>query len=341
MDRVDPQTPLFDDLEKIRHAALRSADITRQLLTFARKQTVNPKLIDLHETVEVTLKMLRRLIGEAIEIIWNPKATSSSIMIDPVQIDQILANLCVNARDAIIGPGQITIETDTHNVDEEYCFHHPEVLPGAYVTLAVTDNGQGMHKDILNRIFEPFFTTKEVGRGTGLGLATVYGIVQQNNGFIMVDSEVGRGATFKISLPLAEGLPGQKKQVDARSLEGGKEVVLLVEDEPMLRNMIGEMLTLMGYNVLYASTPDGALDVASGNDHVDLLLTDVIMPEMNGYELAKQIAVKQPSIRCLFMSGYAAEIISLHEVPNRVENFIQKPFSISELAIQVREVLDK
>ncbi len=342
MDELDPTQPLFSDLEEIRKAAERSAEITRQLLTFARKQAVIPRAIDLNETVEVMLKMLRRLIGEEIDLSWLPRTGTCLLKIDPVQIDQILANLCVNARDAIGGVGKITIETGQTTFDEEYCSRHGGFVPGKYVMLAVSDNGSGMDEETVTHIFEPFFTTKEIGEGTGLGLATVYGIVSQNNGFINVHSEPGRGTTFTIYFPLLTDVLDQTSNNLEHSIIGGTETILLVEDELMIRDMTSRMLARMGYTVLSADTPANAIDLIGGHDagHIDLLLTDVIMPGMNGCNLAEQLLEKQPGLTCLFMSGYTANVISKQGVFGEGVHFIQKPFSINQLATKIRAALD-
>ncbi len=341
MDDLDPTDPPFSDLKEIRKAAERSAEITRQLLAFARKQTIVPRIIDLNETVEVTLKMLRRLIGEEIELSWIPVTSACSLKMDPVQIDQILANFCINARDAIGGIGKITIETDHSTFDEEYCSQHGGFTPGKYVMLAVSDNGVGMDRETLSHIFEPFFTTKDVGKGTGLGLATVYGIVRQNNGFINVYSEPGRGTTFRIYLPLYEDVLDPTSITLENSARGGKETILLIEDELMIKEMTSRMISRMGYTVMSADNPANAIDLIGDLDcNIDLLLTDVIMPGMNGCKLAEQLLTKQPDMKCLFMSGYPANVISKQGVLEEGVHFIQKPFSKNDLATKIRAVLD-
>ena len=340
--QIDPSLPFFSDLQEIQKAAARSTDLTRQLLAFARKQTVAPKILDLNETVEGMLKMLRRLIGENIDLAWHPGKNPDRIQIDPSQIDQILANLCVNARDAIGETGMITIETDNAAFDDEYCAAHPGFTPGAFVVLAVSDNGCGMDSDTLLHLFEPFFTTKKVGEGTGLGLATVYGVVKQNQGFINVYSEMGQGTTFKIYLPRhapadSPAPPPPPKNTISR----GSETVLLVEDEPLLLNMTRMMLEHAGYHVLSATSPAEALRLAEQHaDHIHLLMTDVVMPEMNGRELARALHVRHPRLKRLFMSGYTANVIAHHGILDPGVHFIQKPFSTSDLAAKIREVLD-
>jgi len=339
MDQVDPAQPLFADLREIRKAAERSANLTRQLLTFARKQTIAPRIIDLNETVEGMLKMLRRLIGEDIDLTWRPKKNLAPVKMDPAQIDQILANLCVNSRDAISGVGKITIETDVVSFDEAYCADHAGFIPGEFIMLAVSDNGRGMDPETVSRLFEPFFTTKEVGKGTGLGLASVYGAVKQNNGFINVYSEPGQGTTVKIYLPPHRAkTPLQADEATAKPTAGGSETILLVEDEPAILQLSAMMLERLGYAVIAAETPGEAIRLA--HEHggpIDLLMTDVVMPEMNGRDLAKNLLSIYPDIKRLFMSGYTANVIAHHGVLDEGVHFIQKPFSNRDLAVKVRE----
>jgi len=261
---------------------------------------------------------------------------------DPSQIDQILANLCVNARDAIRDVGKITIQTENVSLDDGYCGNHPECLAGDYVLLSVSDDGRGMEKEILENLFEPFFTTKEVGKGTGLGLATVYGIVKQNEGFITVTSEPGRGATFRVYLPRHLGEAGEgRPHSSVVSLKNGHETVLVVEDEPMLLGIAKNMLERLGYRVLTANTPNEAIHVAVQHaDEIDLLMTDVVMPEMNGRELSERLLSIYPNLRCLFMSGYTSEVIAHHGVLDAGVPFIQKPFTLQTLSTKLREVLE-
>jgi PAS domain S-box-containing protein len=314
--KTDEDNDLVSDLKEIQKAAKRSADITKQLLAFARKEIISPKQIDLNDTVESMLNMLRRLIGEDIDLVWQPGANLWSVKMDPIQIDQILANLCVNARDAITGVGKLTIETGKKTFDEEYCKEHPGFIPGDFVLLAVSDNGCGMDKEILENLFEPFFTTKEVGKGTGLGLATIYGIVKQNHGFINVYSEPGQGSTFKIYLPRLVAEENDDKAVpEKKAATGGTETILLVEDEPTILRMTQMMLERKGYSVLPAATPVEAIDLAKAHaDKIHLLMTDVVMPEMNGRDLAGQITALFPDIQLLFMSGYTSNVIAHHGV---------------------------
>lgn len=342
MESVDPSQTLFNKLQEIRKAATRSADLTRQLLAFARKQTVLPRILDLNQTVEGMLKMLRRLIGEDISLSWVPGEEIWPIKIDPSQIDQIMANLCVNARDAISGVGSIIIETRKVIIVKEYTGHHQGILPGEYVLLSVSDNGCGMDRDILNRLFEPFFTTKEVGKGTGLGLSTVYGIVKQNNGSINVYSEPGVGTTFKIYLPRHEiSADDMQGEDSAAHIPTGNEKILLVEDEPSILDMSRMMLERLGYRVLTATMPGDAIRLAKEHTgEIQLVITDVVMPEMNGRDLVKNLISDYPGLKHLFISGYSSSIIAHHGILDNGANFIQKPFSLQALASKVREALD-
>jgi PAS domain S-box-containing protein len=341
LEQVDPTQQFHAELMEIQKAAHRSADLTRQLLTFARKQTVAPQVLDLNQTVEGMLNMLRRLIGENINLIWMPGNGLWLIKMDPSQIDQILANLCVNARDAIAGVGKITVETENTPLSEDYCVTHAGSLPGEYVRISVSDTGNGMDTETLAHIFEPFFTTKGVGEGTGLGLATVYGAVKQNNGFINASSEPGRGTTFTIYIPrYRDNVLPAARTVAGDNIPSGTETILLVEDEPMILKMTTQMLVGQGYHVLGASSPWEAIRLAKENiGSIDLLMTDVIMPEMNGRDLVKQLFSISPNIKCLFMSGYTASVIAHHGVLDEGVHFIQKPFSMSDLGEKLREAL--
>lgn len=340
MEQVDPSQPIHADLLEVQAAARRSVDLTHQLLAFARKQTIQPKVTDLNAAVTGMLKMLRRLIGEQIDLTFQPRADLWAVKVDPSQIDQILANLCVNARDAIDDVGKITIETDNCFFDQDYCSHHAGYARGDYVQLAVSDNGRGMDKEVQARLFEPFFTTKGLGKGTGLGLATVYGIVKQNRGFINVYSEAGHGTTLRVYLPKHSGESGLPVAGTLRSLERGCETILLVEDEPSILSMTKRMLERQGYTVVAASTPSEAIRLASEHpSQFDLLMTDVVMPEMNGRTLVNQLRSSLPRLKCLFMSGYTANVIAHHGVLEKGIHFIQKPFIAEDLANRVREAL--
>jgi signal transduction histidine kinase/ActR/RegA family two-component response regulator len=342
LDQTAPGHPLHSSLDEIRKAARRSADLTRQLLAFARKQTVAPRPLNLNDAVAGMLSMLRRLIGEDINLVWKPEPALSLIRIDPAQLDQVLANLCVNSRDAIAGVGTIVIETGNRTIAESDAMEYADSMPGNYVVLILKDDGSGMPPEVLEHLFEPFFTTKEMGRGTGLGLATVYGIVKQNEGFIDVTSEPGKGTTFKIYLPqFTEEEEETAKSGDGKLWRSSGETVLLVEDEPAILSMGKTMLQEMGFAVLAAGTPGEAIRIAETNrGNIDLMITDVVMPQMNGRDLAARVNAMNPGLRCLFMSGYTADVIARSGVLEEGINFIQKPFSIEELSAKIREVLD-
>lgn len=341
--KMKSDDPLRKNVESIMRAGQRSADLTHQLLAFARKQTIEPKVMNLNETIENTLKMLRRLIGENIDLAWRPATALWTVEKDPVQVNQILANLCVNAKDAISETGGITIETENKVIDEAYCATHPEAISGNYVVLAVSDDGCGMDEETRSNIFEPFFTTKGVGEGTGLGLATVYGIVKQNNGFINVYSEPGEGSTFRIYIPIYEGEMTEKTETVVSEIPHGTgQRVFLVEDEAVLLDMARLMLEELGYEVHTASLPAETLSYLQENScSMDLLITDVVMPGMSGKELAGEVRKICEGVKILFMSGYTANAIAHHGVLDKGVDFIQKPFSLSELGQKVKEVLDK
>ncbi len=387
LDKVAPDGPLQGDLREILTAAKRSADITRQLLAFARRQPIAPRAIDLNTTVENMLKMLRRLIGEDIELTWRPGDELQSVTLDPSQVDQILANLCVNARDAIPGMGQITIETrnvpleqiepgamDLREVDlgamnpgrvdpdrvdvaprdveqagpaesdraRASCAGFDEEHPRSFVMLSVADDGVGMSSSTKEKVFEPFFTTKDLGKGTGLGLATVYGIVRQNRGFIHIDSEPGLGTTVKVYLPRA-GEHQELQSVDREdsSSAGQGQRILLVEDELAILKLDYRILAEAGYEVTPASSAREAIELAERQlEHLDLLITDVIMPDMNGHDLAKVVAVLHPCAKILYVSGYAADAIANHGILEPGVALLRKPFSKRELTTEVRSILD-
>ncbi len=342
MRMCGPSERVHASLAAIKESALRSADLVRQLLAFARKQTVAPRVLDINKTARNTLNMLQRLMGENIELNWVPGSGLWPVRMDPSQLDQLLANLCVNARDAITGVGKVTIETGNRVFDETSRGLDPGFVPGEYVMLAVSDDGNGIDRGVLDHIFEPFFTTKEAGKGTGLGLSTVYGIVKQNEGFINVYSEPGKGSTFRIYLPRFEGETGEPVAENAAEVpQGGGQTVLLVEDEPTILNVGREMLESLGYKVLTAETPGEALhQVRAYAGEIQLVLTDVVMPEMNGRDLARLLLDIRPGLRCLFASGYTADIIAHQGELDAGVVFIQKPFSIRDLAAKVRKALE-
>ncbi len=328
-------------LLEIQSAAQRSAGLTKQLLTFARKQTTNPKLLDLNAAVPGTLGMLNRLIGENIDLVWRPGPDLWHVMIDPGQLDQLLTNLAVNARDAINGHGSLFIETKNVDLAVKAGVSSGEFQPGPHVLLIVGDNGSGMGPDVLEHLFEPFYTTKADGKGTGLGLATVYGIVSQNRGCIAVRSTPGRGSVFMIYLPRAEGRVDSEPPVETSPVRGS-ETVLLVEDETAILRLGASILKRYGYQVLAAASPAEALGLLENHtEPIHLLATDVMMPGMNGTELAERVTALRPEIRVLYISGYTAEIIAKQGVLDDGVNFMQKPYSAGEFAARVRKVLDR
>ncbi len=341
LQKIDASHSASNYLHEICKVTQHSADLTRQLLAFARKQTVAPRVIDMNEAISGMFKMLRRLIGEDINLTWKPGEELWLIKVDPAQIDQILANLCVNARDAIPGAGKIIIETQNEVLDEEYCALHPGAKPGQYAKLALSDDGQGMDKKTMEKIFEPFFTTKELGKGTGLGLATVYGIIKQNNGFIKVDSELDRGTTFQIFLPKTEEALKPETEIKPTITVKGSESVLVVEDDPSILAVCSEMLEQSGYNVLTACTPSEALEIVKQKKpQFQLLLTDVVMPEMNGKELKELLEKYNPNFMTLYMSGYTSDIMHHQGELEADTHFIQKPFSKNTVALKIRKLLD-
>ncbi|BHH84786.1 PAS domain S-box protein [Desulforhopalus sp. 52FAK] len=339
----EPTDKLYNDLKIIHDAAKRSADIVRQLLMFSRQQAIAPEVIDINSGVDGMLNMLRRLIGEDIELRWQPHPQVLTIKIDPSQVDQILANLCVNARDAIAGTGKLTITTEKRVIEDDFLGNPMIFSPGdEVVQLKVTDNGEGIDEAEIDKIFEPFFTTKEKGQGTGLGLSTVYGIVQQNYGDISVTSSKGEGTCFTILFPLSvEPLSPGKGGGTTRLNEGQNETILLVEDDLTLLDMTRRMLEKTGYNVLMASGGSEALRRADKSEvGIDLLLTDVVMPEMNGKELSEQIKERIPDIKILYMSGYTSNVLGHNGVLDEGFELVAKPFSRKVLTDKIRALLD-
>ncbi len=338
-----PGSPLGENLLEIVKSAQRSAGLTQQLLAYARRQTIAPKVLDLNNTITSILKMLRPLIGENIDLCWQPGPNLWAIHMDPSQMDRLLANLCVNARDAISGIGKITVSTGNRIIDDYYCLSHPGCVVGEYVWLSVSDSGCGVPPETLPYLFEPFFTTKDIGQGTGLGLATVYGIVTQNKGFITVYTEPGQGTTFSIYLPRHSGRAEEKRMAGAiKRIAGGLETILLVEDEPALLMAATTLLQGAGYTVLSAITPGDAIRLAREYEGaIHLLVTDVILPEMNGRDVARNLQNLYPNIKSLFVSGYSADIIATEGMLEPGLNFLQKPFSADDLAVKIRKVLDR
>jgi two-component system sensor histidine kinase EvgS len=340
---VKPDDPLHGYISHILDASKRAADITKQLLAFARKQPIAPKVLDLNKTIEGMLSMIKRLIGEDIDLAWMPAKETWPVKIDPAQLDQILVNLCVNARGAIENVGKVTIETANIVFDEDYCSNHLGFKSGEYAMFAVSDDGIGMTVEQQEKIFEPFFTTKDVGKGTGLGLSTIYGIVKQNNGFINVYSEPGKGSTFRIYLPREENAQPVKtveKKVTTPS-SGHGQTIMVVEDDNAILELIEMILERLEYNVLSASTPKKAVILAEGyKGKIDLLITDTVLPEMNGRELANELCKRDKDLKVLFMSGYTANVIIHRGVLDEGINYIGKPFSLEAFATKVKEVLE-
>jgi len=340
LDALDADSPLRADLEEIRDAALRSVGLTRQLLAFTRRQSTQPKVLDLNGTVSEMLSMMRRLIGEGVELEWRPGPALWPVCIDPSHINQLLANLCVNARDAIKGTGTITIATENASFDDEHALSDRR---GDFARLAVTDTGAGMSDETMTHVFEPFFTTKELGHGTGLGLSSVYGIVTQNQGFVDVQTSPGTGTTFSVYLPRhhEERSTQAEDGFTSPGVSKGRETILLVEDEPAVSLVEQRMLERLGYQVLVARTPREAIGVMQQQGvRIELVVLDVVMPEMNGHELAIYLTQMNPELRVLFVSGYPVEAIADYGVPNPSSHILQKPLTAQTLSSKIREALD-
>ena len=336
---IDSSHHLYENLQEIYKAAEHSAELTRQLLTFARKQGSMPKVYDVNVATAALLKLLRRLIGERVELIWQPGKVPCLVNVDPVQINQVLANLCVNASEAMAGDGKITISADTASLKQDACPDQPNFLPGNYVILTVNDTGCGMDEQARNKLFEPFYTTK--GNGSGLGLTVTNEIVKQNGGFITVLSEPGKGSTFRVYLPqYSEKQLHEPANVSHDAAMRGHETILLVDDDVALLGMTNRMLKSMGFTVLSMDKPSEAINLVKTNPgKIDLLLTDLVMPEMNGRTLAKEINNLRPDIKCLFMSGYGEKIIARHGLMDSNVNFVAKPFTKKELGDALLKVL--
>ncbi|MGC4116744.1 MAG: response regulator [Myxococcales bacterium] len=333
---------LREDLHEIRQAARRSAELTAQLLAFARKQATTPRALVLNDLVSQLRKLAERLLGEHLELVFKPAADLWTISIDPTQVDQVLVNLLVNARDAMGVSGTIVVRTFNQTVDAAFCAARPDAAPGDYAVLEVADTGHGMDEPTVRRIFEPFFTTKGPGKGTGLGLATVYGVVKQNGGFITVDSRPGEGTTFRLFFPRHHGeATAARPALDAPGPTRGSETVLVVEDERQLLELARRTLEGQGYQVLAAGTPKVALQSLAGHPGpVHLLLTDVVMPEMSGPDLWEQLRASHPDLRCVFMSGYSDEALRARLRAEQGIPFLQKPFEVGDLAAVIRRALD-
>jgi len=344
LDSVVSGSPTQGRLQEILSAAHRAAALTRQLLAFSRQQPQALRVAELNPVVSEIIKTLHRLIGEDIDLVFAPGDGLGRIRLDPVQIEQILMNLAANSRDAMPQGGRVTIQTSDVQLDEQYVDRKKAIIPiGRYAVLTVTDTGSGIPADHLSHIFEPFYTTKPSGRGTGLGLATVYGIVKQNHGFVWVYSEPGMGTTFKIYFPCVAGQPvaPEVPEIPVESLLRGTETLMLVEDEEPLRRAAAEFLTLRGYTVLEARDGLDALSVSKNHGStIHLAITDVVMPHMSGGELAKELDGARPETRVLFVSGYAGQTVLDHRVVDVDYNFLQKPFTLTQLANKVRAMLD-
>jgi len=343
LERLGPDPQLRGPAQEISNATQRATSLTRQLLAFSRKQLLAPKLLDLNELVAENLKMLTRMIGEDIDLVMVPGPTLGAVRADPGQIDQVIMNLAVNARDAMPQGGKLTIETANVTLDENFARTHAPLTPGDYIMLAISDTGIGMDNETQTRIFEPFFTTKGL-KGTGLGLSTVYGIVKQSGGFIFVDSKPQRGTAFRVYFPRADGREDAAAAQDSLGLpraDRGQETILLVEDEAILRRLARQYLETQGYKILEAEDGAAALQIVDGyKGTIDLLLSDVIMPGMNGRELAARVIKLLPDVRVLYMSGYAENAVGMDGTIDAGINLLQKPFSLPVLKDRVREVLD-
>ncbi len=340
--RLSSDEPMRKEIEQIRKAGERAASLTRQLLAFGRKQILEPKVLDLNSSARDMEKMLKRLIGEDIDLRIAPAPDLRRVKADPGQIEQVLMNLAINARDAMPKGGNLTIETANLELDEAYASRHVGVRPGSYVMLAVSDNGCGMDKEIMARIFEPFFTTKGPGKGTGLGLSTAYGIVKQSGGNIWAYSEPGRGTTFKIYLPqVEEAVVRPRSRRQPTKVSRGSETILLAEDEPELRGLTRRILEMKGYTIIVAGDGTEALEICGRHEgSIHLMLSDVVMPKMSGRELAERLATTRPDMKVLYMSGYTDDAIVHHGILEPGTSFIQKPFTPDSLVRKVREVLD-
>jgi PAS domain S-box-containing protein len=342
LDRLEPADPAYEDMQQVLRAADRATTLTKQLLAFSRKQIVQPKVVDLNMLLRDMDHILKRLIGEDIDLHIETQAELGQVRVDPGQLEQVIINLAVNARDAMPKGGKLTVELRNAYIDDSFIARHFAVAPGAYVLLAVSDTGVGIPPEVQQHLFEPFFTTKEKGRGTGLGLSTSYGIVKQNAGEILVYSEVGVGTTFKIYLPrVDEPVSVERTPVVELPVRRGTETILIVEDEEGVRRVLLEMLTQQGYNVLVASSGPEALELcAKEHADIELLITDVIMPKMSGRELADRLRDCRENLKVLFVSGYTDSAIVHHGILEPGTVFLQKPFTPEQLATKVREVLD-
>jgi len=338
---LPPNGPAQHALKGIRVAAERAASLTGQLLAFSRRQVTQPQVLDLNDVLAGTKVMTTRLIGEDIRVQLLPGDGLWSVTADSSQIQQVVLNLVVNARDAMPTGGDLTIETRNVTLDGQYVQRHAQVPAGDYVLVSVSDTGVGMDPETIVHIFEPFFTTREIGKGTGLGLATVYGIVKQSNGFVWVYSELGLGSTFKIYLPRVSGRPPAAAPVVREDAGPGSETVLLVEDETDLREILEHYLSSKGYTVVSAGDGQACLEACQGRSPFPpLLITDVVMPGMSGRTLADQLRLENPSLKVLYMSGYTDDALLRHGILPNDTHFLQKPFALHDLAAKLRHILD-
>ncbi|HKO51579.1 MAG TPA: ATP-binding protein [Polyangiaceae bacterium] len=339
--RLSPEQPLCADIQEMIKAATRAAELTRQLLMFSRQQVLEPKVLDLNELLTSMEKMLRRILGADVDLLARPAATLARVRVDPSSLEQVIMNLVVNARDAMPTGGKLTMETADVFLDEDYAKRHLGVTPGPHVMLAISDTGRGIDKLTQSRVFEPFFTTKEKGKGTGLGLSTVFGIVKQSGGSIWLYSELGRGTTFKVYLPSVDRPKDSLLPVEAPGILRGSETILLIEDDEQVRAVTGSILRNCGYQVIEArSAADALLSSEELFAPIDLLLADVIMPELSGPELARLLAPSRPEMKVLFMSGYTDASIVRHGMLSASMSFLAKPITVATLTVKVREVLD-
>jgi len=342
LKRMPADGPFRHNVEEVRTAGARAAELTNQLLAFSRKQVRKPAVMNLNSVINNVEKMLRRIIREDIELRVELEPNLSNVLADPGQIEQVIMNLIINSRDSMPAGGTVTIETQNIYLDKDYIGAQMNVAPGEFVRITVTDTGEGIDKEVQKRIFEPFFTTKEAGEGTGLGLSTVYGIIKQTGGDVLVYSELGQGTTFRIHLPATDAVVKKPKWAagtDEKYL--GTETILLVEDEETVRNLVREVLSENGYTVLEAKDGIDALSVCEAYaDPIHMLLTDVVMPKMGGGELKRKVVEKFPAMKVLFMSGYTDNSVANRDVFDSANEFLEKPFTADGLSRKVREVFE-
>ena len=340
LSQMPPSAPYYKSIDLVRSTGARAAALTRQLLQFSRQQVLQPRVVNLNSICEDMREMLERLVGESIELSIRCAPRLPMAKVDPAQIQQVILNLVVNGRDAIVGAGKITIETAEVELDEEYTAAHVGTVPGPHVMLSVADTGSGMSDATRARLFEPFFTTKEQGKGTGLGLSTVYGIVKQSGGDIWVYSEPGHGTIFKVYFPSTTQAPSAESSMTLQSIQQGNETLLVVEDEESIALLLKDILTKAGYNLLVASGPLEALELSQKSGPIDLLLTDVSMPKMSGHDLARQFSTLRPAMKVLYMSGYTSNAMGEQGVIDSSVAILEKPFTPRSLLSKIRQVLD-